>query len=471
MRDCSKDRAGFDRVLMAVAATFLTVSATSALAQADAPRSSAAELAIEAAIPRPEPANVPPPTASDFKLDTTTTGAVPRSRRTTVEPQPTDAPSRSQPKPATAPAARADACCRWRPRSTAAATPARRLRPPPRRAPPPSRSRPQAPFRQPISRSPTNCAKCWARRSLRYFDRKNERAAVEKFYTVARICAGLDPGRQPDRTRQGRDRAAEGCRLRRPQCRRLSGAGFRRRDHAGRAGRRRTEADRQHAGLCAPGAERPDALVAGRRRHPLSRTSDRPGGSAGQRHGRQGRLRGARGLQPAAQALQGIEGQARRIARPGRRTGGHDRRRPGAGVQGRPPRSSRRWRRKIRACRSCAPSSASPKIPTTPITTPSVAAAVRKFQESAELKATGVLDDKTVKAINSPKRDRQIDTVLVNMERWRWLPRQLGAPSLEQRLCHPQHPRFHAEGDAGRRAGLDHPRRDRQAGQTTPRRC
>jgi hypothetical protein len=41
-----------------------------------------------------------------------------------------------------------------------------------------------------------------------------------------------------------------------------------------------------------------------------------------------------------------------------------------------------------------------------------------------------VLDDRTVKAINSPKRDRQIDTVLVNMERWRWLPRQLGAASL-----------------------------------------
>ena len=59
-----------------------------------------------------------------------------------------------------------------------------------------------------------------------------------------------------------------------------------------------------------------------------------------------------------------------------------------------------------------------------------VAEAVRKFQESAELKATGVLDDRTVKAINSPKRDRQIDTVLVNMERWRWLPRQLGAASL-----------------------------------------
>src|ERR1700754_1141383 len=70
MRDNLKNRAGFDRVLMSVAATFLTVSTGSALAQ-DQARSSAAELAIEAAIPRPEPANVPPPTAADIKMDTT----------------------------------------------------------------------------------------------------------------------------------------------------------------------------------------------------------------------------------------------------------------------------------------------------------------------------------------------------------------------------------------------------------------
>jgi murein L,D-transpeptidase YcbB/YkuD len=59
-----------------------------------------------------------------------------------------------------------------------------------------------------------------------------------------------------------------------------------------------------------------------------------------------------------------------------------------------------------------------------------VAEAVRKYQESAELRATGVLDDQTVKAINGPKRDKLIDTVIVNMERWRWLPRDLGAPAI-----------------------------------------
>src|ERR1043166_1939022 len=59
-----------------------------------------------------------------------------------------------------------------------------------------------------------------------------------------------------------------------------------------------------------------------------------------------------------------------------------------------------------------------------------VAQAVRKFQDGADLNPTGMLDDRTVEAINSPKKDRAIDTVIVNMERWRWLPRQLGAPSL-----------------------------------------
>src|SRR6266702_8926135 len=98
MRDCSTNRAGFDRVLMAVAATFLAVSATSALAQSDGPRTSAAELAIDAAVPRPEPANVPPPTASDFKIDSTASAPPPSAKLDT----PTD---RKPADVATAPAA------------------------------------------------------------------------------------------------------------------------------------------------------------------------------------------------------------------------------------------------------------------------------------------------------------------------------------------------------------------------------
>src|SRR6201996_8593385 len=92
MRDCLKNRAGYDRVLMAVAATFLTVSATSPFAQGDQVRNGAAELAIDAAIPRPEPANVPPPTASDFKADTTgaLTADAPKVTAKTPETKPAD---------------------------------------------------------------------------------------------------------------------------------------------------------------------------------------------------------------------------------------------------------------------------------------------------------------------------------------------------------------------------------------------
>ncbi len=59
-----------------------------------------------------------------------------------------------------------------------------------------------------------------------------------------------------------------------------------------------------------------------------------------------------------------------------------------------------------------------------------VSEAVRKFQDNADIKVSGSLDNATVKALNSPKRDKQIDVVLVNMERWRWLPRDLGVAAL-----------------------------------------
>ena len=94
-----------------------------------------------------------------------------------------------------------------------------------------------------------------------------------------------------------------------------------------------------------------------------------------------------------------------------------------------------------------------------------VAAAVRKFQESVDLKPTGVLDDRTVKAINSPKRDRQIDTVLVNMERWRWLPRQLGASSLGNAYVILNVPDFTLKVMQNGAPGLDHAGGDRKAGQ------
>src|ERR1700716_1359517 len=129
MRDCSTNRAGFDRVLMAVAATFLAVSATSALAaQTDTPRASAAELAIDAAVPRPEPANVPPPAAGDFKIDTTASVSDAPKAIESKATEPSTAAKAVEPKiearPAevvTAPAATNDAATPTPPAATATA--------------------------------------------------------------------------------------------------------------------------------------------------------------------------------------------------------------------------------------------------------------------------------------------------------------------------------------------------------------
>src|SRR5882672_9427148 len=161
MRDCLNSRSGFDRVLMAVAATFLTVSAPSAMAQ-DQGRRSAAELAIDAAIPRPEPANVPPPTASDFKIDSTASAPPPSAKL--------DTPTDSKPADvATAPAA--DTKIIPTAPATAAAPPA---------APEPAKAASNiAPADQPVAEKLKDAL---AAKTLRYFDRRGERAAVEKFY-------------------------------------------------------------------------------------------------------------------------------------------------------------------------------------------------------------------------------------------------------------------------------------------------
>ena len=52
--------------------------------------------------------------------------------------------------------------------------------------------------------------------------------------------------------------------------------------------------------------------------------------------------------------------------------------------------------------------------------------AVRQFQQRAGLRPNGVIDSSTIAAISGPKPGRVVDRVAANMERWRWLPRDLG---------------------------------------------
>jgi murein L,D-transpeptidase YcbB/YkuD len=55
-----------------------------------------------------------------------------------------------------------------------------------------------------------------------------------------------------------------------------------------------------------------------------------------------------------------------------------------------------------------------------------LAEAVRKFQRDNNLKATGVLTSATLDLLNGRHSRRPIDAVMANMERWRWMPHDLG---------------------------------------------
>ena len=159
MRDCLKNRAGFDRVLMAVAATFLTVSATSAFAQAIRPATAPpnSRSMRRSRVPNPPTFRLRPSTIS--RLDTTAPvpdageGAPNTQRRTT---KPSDV--------ATAPADRYEQGRYRQERCRDHRRRRRRRRPPQRRppSPPRNRSRPPATCRRRTSRSPTSCATCWA---------------------------------------------------------------------------------------------------------------------------------------------------------------------------------------------------------------------------------------------------------------------------------------------------------------------
>jgi murein L,D-transpeptidase YcbB/YkuD len=421
MRDCLKSRAGFDRVLMAVAATFLTVS--SALAQADPARNSAAELAIDAAIPRPEPANVPPPTANDFKLES----AAPASdaSKITTEKAPEAKPS----DVVTAPAADTGK------KDTAATTTA---------SPPAATAAPAAATAEPV-KEPVKAASNVApadqpvadrlrdmlgAKSSRYFDRKPERSAVEKFYTARDYAPLWTQGGALTPAGKGvvarlKDAASDG----------LNASDYPVPDFAAAVNpdalaeadlkltasmldyARQAQSGRMHWSQVSGDIQYPE--------HPTEPnevltnvTSAKDASAALDSYNPPHKL--YRELKAKLAELRGQgEGPVVQIANgPALKfTPAKGKKQPAVEMED--PRVPQ-LRAKLGMSENADDTHYDAKV----------AEAVRKFQETAELKPTGILDDKTVKAINSPKRDRQIDTVLVNMERWRWLPRQLGASAI-----------------------------------------
>jgi murein L,D-transpeptidase YcbB/YkuD len=55
-----------------------------------------------------------------------------------------------------------------------------------------------------------------------------------------------------------------------------------------------------------------------------------------------------------------------------------------------------------------------------------LAEAVKKFQQDHKIAATGTLTPATVEALNGREPGQAADIVIANMERWRWMPRDLG---------------------------------------------
>ena len=51
---------------------------------------------------------------------------------------------------------------------------------------------------------------------------------------------------------------------------------------------------------------------------------------------------------------------------------------------------------------------------------------IANFQKEHGLQPTGQLTQATLDVINGPKREKTVDIIIANMERWRWVPRDLG---------------------------------------------
>jgi murein L,D-transpeptidase YcbB/YkuD len=428
---------------MAVAATFLTVSATSALAQ-DPSRATPAELAIDAAVPRPEPANVPPPTASDFKMDTTasTTPAAtepakpleakpleakPDIAAASPAPVTTDnaALAPAVPLPASPTAAPAEA-------STPAAAPATAA------APSTEPATATAPAAEPVKVSTVPPADqpvadklkdLLASKNLRFFDRKAERAAVEKFYgardyaplwtqggsltengkgVIARLkdaaSDGLNPSDYPvpDFTAATSPDALAEADLKLTD----SMLDYARQAQSGRMHWSQVSADIQYPEHPIDPTEVLGKIMTAMDASTALDSYNPPQKLYQELKKKLAELRG-QGDGPVVTIADGPA--LKYIPAKGKKQ---------AEVVVEDPRVPQ-LRAKL-GVENAGDTHYDAKV----------AEAVRRFQENADLPATGTLDNRTVAAINSPKRDKQIDTVIVNMERWRWLPRDLGVASL-----------------------------------------
>ena len=374
---------------MAVAASFLTVAATSAQAQSNR---GAADLAIDAAVPMPEPANVPPPSAADVKSKSEPASTA------TITPAATSAPAATT---ATAPSPAPEAA---KPATTAAAEPAAdKLR------------------------------DLLASKGARYFDRKGERVAVEAFYKSRDYAPvwsanGSATARAKSAIARLKDADKDG----------LASADYPTPDFAASMGpdalaeadlkltasildyARHAQMGRMHFSRVAADIAYPDHTP--EPSEILANVSTANDAAAA-----------LDGYNPPHKLYKGLRAELAKLR--------GDTDAPAAKIEAGPVlKFTAAKKTKKQTVDAIAPED--PRVPALRARLhvagdasdqkydQAVADAVRKFQGSADIKVTGQLDDATVRALNAPKRDRQIDIVRVNMERLRWLPRELGAKAL-----------------------------------------
>ena len=426
MRDCVTKRGGFDRVLMAVAATFLTVSATSALAQTDPartapPNSRSMRRSRVRTRQRSAPdhqrfqaGHIAPAADAAKAMQNSGEGA----RGQTVRAKPSDVAIAPATDPSKADTAKKDTATTTVAPPPAAATPAAE----------PVKAASSVPAAdQPVA---DKLKDLLGSKSARYFDRKAERTAIEKFYTARDFAPLWTQGGALTTTGKGvvarlKDAASDG----------LNPADYPVPDFAAASNpdalaeadlkltasmmdyARQAQSGRMHYSQVSGDIQYPE--------HPtdptevLTNVTPAKDASAAldsynppqklyrELKAKLAQLRG----QGDGPVVQIEEGPALKFI-PAR-----GKKQPAVAMEdSRVP----QLRAKLGITENADDTHYDAKV----------AEAVRKFQEGADLKPTGVLDERTVKAINSPKRDKQIDTVIVNMERWRWLPRDLGAAAI-----------------------------------------
>jgi L,D-transpeptidase YcbB len=431
MRDVRNDRGGYDRIIAAAVAAFVVMAAGSASAQAN-PAASPSELAIDAAVPMPEPANVPPPTVADF--NTLARGlATGEPAKVEVAPAVIAAPATpTAPTPATTATAPAREDVKQdEPKKDVAVTP-----------PQPAAPATVVPAAEPAKAPVSNIAAAdqpiadkikdlLTARASRTFIRKDERTAAETFYkdrgyaplwiengaatargkaAVARLKSADADGLTasdypvPDFAAATSPDALAEAELR------LTSSVL---DYARHAQGGRTHYSRVSADISYPDHSPEPADILSN----MASTKD----AAAALDSYNPQHKGYKALKAKLAELRGTSERAPQKIEEGPtlkfvKNAKNAKKQVPLMEDARVP--------QLRARLGVSENPDEIKYDET------VAAAVRKFQSDNDLNATGVLDNQTLRAMNSPKRGRTIDLVVANMERWRWLPRELGEAKL-----------------------------------------